>query len=146
MFLYSFGNGYCLTGWLIYLVPFAMDVGLSSYRAVSLSSYGGFGNLVGNTLYPLLTRRYSSNQIMLFSTFITFFALLVYPLFSTFDSYTGLTFVSVVFGCGRGVAIVCLFQIIKDYVEGVQATNAVMWVCVSYSIGAILSGFLSGLY
>ena len=81
MIVFSLGNGYCLTGWLIYLVPFAMDVGLPSCKAVSLSSYGGVGNLLGNKLKPLLTRRFSSNQIMLFFTFICFLAFLVYPLF-----------------------------------------------------------------
>ena len=34
MIVYGFGNGYCLTGWLIYLVPFAVDAGLPSYKAV----------------------------------------------------------------------------------------------------------------
>ena len=145
MFVYSFGNGYYLTGWLIYLVPFAMDVGLPSYKAVSLSSYGGVGNLLGNILYPLLTRRFSSNQIILFFSVISFLTLLVYPLFSAFDSYIGLVFVSIVFGCARGVTVVCSYQLIKEGVEKDQATNAVMWICVSHSIGAILSGFLSGL-
>ena len=146
MFVYSLGNSYCLTGWLIYLVPFAVDVGLPSYKAVSLSSYGGFGNLLGNILYPLLTKRFSSNQIILFFSVISFLAILVYPPFSVFDSYIGLVFASIIFGCARGVATLCMYQITKEGVEGDRATNAVTWLCVSHSIGAILSGFLSGLY
>ena len=146
MIVFSLGNGYCLTGWLIYLVPFAVDLELPSYKAVSLSSYGGVGNLLGNILYPLFTRRFSSNQIMLFFTFISFLALLVYPLFSAFDSYIGLVFASIAFGFARGVGMLCLYQIIKEGVEGDRATNAVMWTCVAFSIGAIFSGFLSGLH
>ena len=145
MFIYSFGNGYCLTGWLIYLVPFAVDVGLPSYRAVSLSSRGGVGNLLGNILYPLLTRQFFSNQILVFSTFLSFFALLVYPAFSKFDSYIGLVSASIVFGCARGLSLLCMYQIIKEGVEGDRATNAVMWTLVTFSFGAISSGFLSGL-
>ena len=145
MFVYFIGSGYCLTGWLIYLVPFAVDVGLPSYKAVSLSSYGGFGNLLGNVLYPLLTGRFSNNQILFFFTFNGFLALLVYPLFSAFDSYIGLVFASIVFGCARGVTVVCSYQLIKDGVEKDQATNATMWIYFSHSIGSILSGFLSGL-
>ena len=145
MFVYFIGSGYCLTGWLIYLVPFAVDVGLPSYKAVSLSSYGGFGNLFGNLLYPLLSGRFSSNQILFFFTFNGFLALLVYPFFSASNSYIGLVFASIVFGCARGVAVVCAYQIIKKRVDEDQATNSVMWINFSHSIGSILSGFLSGL-
>ena len=35
--------------------------------------------------------------------------------------------------------MLCLYQIIKKGVEGDQATNAVMWTCVAFSIGAIFS-------
>ena len=145
MFVYFFGNGYILTGWLIYLVPFAVDVGLPSYKAVSLSSYGGFGTLLGSVLYPLLSERFSSNQILFFFTLNVFLSLVVYPLISAFDSYIGLVFASIVFGCAEGVVVVCVYQIIKEGVHVDQAKNAVMWINFSHSIGSVLSGFVSGL-
>ena len=144
--MYGFGNGYCLSGWLIYLVPFAKDIGFPSYKAVSLASYGGVGNLLGNILYPLLTRRFSANQILFSSTFINVLAVLAHPLCSKFASYIGLVLASIVLGCARAVGTLCLYQLIKEGIEEDQRINAIMWTYVAHSIGSIISGFLSGLY
>ena len=146
MFIYNFGNGYCLTGWLVYLVPFAVDIGFPSYKAASLSTYGGIGNLLGNLIYLLLARKFSSNQSLICSTIIGSVALAFFPLFSTVDSYVGLLFASIVFGFMRGVAILSLFQIVRDGSGDGQTTNAVMWTFMSYSVGSVFSGFLSGWY
>ena len=146
MFIYNFGNGYCLTGWLVYLVPFAVDIGFPSYKAASLSTYGGIGNLLGNLIYPLLARKFPSNQSLICSTIIVSVALAFYPLFSTVDSYFGLLFASILFGFMRGVAILSLFQIVRDGSGDGQTTNAVMWTFMSYSVGSVSSGFLSGWY
>ena len=146
MFIYQFGNGYCLTGWLVYLVPFAVDIGFPSYKAASLSTYGGIGILVGNLLYPVLARKFSSNQNLICSTVIGSVALAFNPLFSTVDSYVWLLFASIVFGFMHGVALLSLYQIVRDGSEDGQTTNAVVWTFVSYSVGSVSSGFLSGWY
>ena len=142
----GFGNGYCLTGWLIYLVPFAMDVGFPSYKAVSLASYGGVGNLLGNILYPLLTRLISTNQILFSFTFVNVTAVMFHPLCSKIDSYIGLVLASIVLGCARAMAVLCSYQLIKNGIKEDRRINAIMWIYVAHSTGSILSGFLSGLY
>ncbi|XP_072020649.1 monocarboxylate transporter 6-like [Amphiura filiformis] len=144
MIWYNFGNGYCLTGWLIYLVPYAMDTGFNPYKAASLATFGGVGNLLGNIIFPFAIRRFSINQTLYCSTFVSFVSLALNPLFSTFKSYIGLIVSTAAFGCGRGIAVLCSYQIIKENTEEEKMTNAIMWICVSYSFGAIASGFLSG--
>ncbi|XP_072019838.1 monocarboxylate transporter 12-like [Amphiura filiformis] len=144
LIIYNFGNGYCLTGWVIYLVPFGLDIGLAPYKATSLSTFGGIGNLIGNLVFPFVNRRFSSKTILYLTTAISGLALAVNPIFELFHSYVGLMFASAVFGCGRGMAIVALYQIVKECIEDDRLTNAVMWVNVSYSLGSVASGFLSG--
>ena len=146
MVLYSIGNGYCMAGWLIYLVPYGLEIGLESYMASSLATFGGLGQLVGNLLFPILIRLFTSRQILYFSTLVLFAAVMTNPLASAFYSYIGLIFSSIAFGAGRGIAILAFYQDCKQTLDPSQVTNAVMWFHVSYSIGAIGSGFLSGTF
>jgi len=55
MFWYIICDGYCLTGWLIYLVPYAVEKEVNPYKAAALATFGGTGNLIGNGLFPLIT-------------------------------------------------------------------------------------------
>ncbi len=64
MVLYQMSNGYCFTGWVIYLVPYAMDVGFTPYKATALATFGGIGNLLGCAIYPLAIRRLSATTTL----------------------------------------------------------------------------------
>ena len=146
MLWYNACNGYCLTGWLIYLVPYAMDVGFTPYKATALATFGGIGNFLGNAIYPLATRRLSANEVLYISTLVSCITLTANPLFSDtiIRNYTGLSITTAAFGCGRGVSILCAYQIVKEITDEESRTNSIVWVCVTYSAGAVTTGFLSG--
>ena len=142
--LYQIGNGYCTAGWLIYLVPYGLEVGLEPYKASSLATFGGMGQLLGNLIFPFVIRTLNSRHVLYLSTLLSFLALMGDPLASAFYSYTGLISSSFAFGHGRGIAVLAFYHDCKETIDPSQMTNAVMWFHVFYSIGAILSGFLSG--
>ena len=144
MFVYSFGNGYCLAGWLIYLVPFAIDVGLPSYKAVSLSwrRWNSEWKYTISTFDQTIFQQ-SDYSVLYFHQFSS--PLSLSTLFNVRQLH-GAYICIIRIGCAREVTILCLFRLIKEGVEEDRATKAVMWTYVSYNIGAILSGFISGLY
>ncbi len=146
MLWYNFGNGYCLVGWFIYLVPYGMDVGFAPYKASALATFGGIGTVIGNSLYPLVTRRLSATKALYISTFVSFISLAANPLFSDVvtTNYIGLSIATVGFGCGRGISVLCVYQIVKEITDEESRTNSIMWINVTYSTGAISTGFLSG--
>ncbi len=148
MLWYQVGNGYCLTGWLIYLVPYAMDVGFSPYKSSALGTFGGIGNLLGNAIYPLVTHRLSVTKAVYISTSVSFIALAANPLFSdtVFANYIGLSIATVAFGSGRGVSVLCVYQIVTETTDEESRTNSIMWINVAYSVGSVTTGFLSGEY
>ncbi|XP_072025016.1 monocarboxylate transporter 11-like [Amphiura filiformis] len=41
-------TGYYYTGWLIYLVPHAENLGFSPYASSALATFGGIGNIIGS--------------------------------------------------------------------------------------------------
>ena len=62
--VYSTFTGYCFTGWLIYLVPHALEIGFSSTASSALATCGGIGNLVANILYPIIRLKFSNKQVV----------------------------------------------------------------------------------
>ena len=141
--VYCIGYGYCLTGWLIYIVPFAEQNGIPPYEAAFLGTCGGIGTLLGNTLFPFINRRVSNEHMLYFTAVICCLALASNPLFASFRSYFGLAFSSGVFGLGR-TGVLSGFQIVKENIDADHLTNALMYLTMAYSVGSILSGFLSG--
>ena len=141
--VYCVGYGYCLTGWLIYIVPFAVNIGIPPYQAAFLGTCGGIGTLLGNTLFPFMNRRFSNEHMLYITAVICCLALASNPLFASFHSYVGLVFSSAAFGLGR-TGVLTGFQIVKENIDADHVTNAFMYLTMAYSIGSILSGFLSG--
>ncbi|XP_072033398.1 monocarboxylate transporter 12-like [Amphiura filiformis] len=142
--VYSIGSAYSFIGWIIYLVPFAIDIGISSYRAASLSAIGGIGNLLGNATFPLLKKKLSNEHILYLTTLIGSLSLVVCPLFSSTSSYTALTVPSFIFGYSRGLGILASQHIAKENIEEDKITNTFTWLFVAFSIGSVTSGFFSG--
>ena len=140
---YCIGHGYYLTGWLIYIVPFAVNIGLPSYQAAFLGTCGGIGTLLGNIVFPFMNRRFSSGHILYLTAVTCCLSLASNPLFASFHSYIGLVFSSAAFGLGR-TGVLTGFQIVKENIDADHLTNAYMYLTMAYSVGAILSGFLSG--
>ena len=143
--VYIFGCGYCNTGWLIYLVPFAVTLEIPPYEAASLATFGGVGQLFGTLIFPLLTRKFSNTNILYLTSLLMCLALMLNPLFSILHSYVGLICSAVGFGLGRGSGLLANLQIAKENsAESDKMTNVFTWLNVAYSVGSISSGFLSG--
>ncbi|XP_072051825.1 monocarboxylate transporter 6-like [Amphiura filiformis] len=142
--VYSFGNGYLLTGWLIYLVPSAMDIGILPYKAAFLATLGGIGNFFGYISFPVI-KTFLSNTVILYSSSVSScLFLLLHPLSSARHSYIGMGISSAGLGVARPLGMLAGHQIVKENIEHSRMTNAFMWNFVSYSLGSVLSGFLSG--
>ncbi|XP_072025017.1 monocarboxylate transporter 11-like [Amphiura filiformis] len=86
----NFASGYYFTGWLIYLVPHAEDLGFSPYASSALATFGGIGNLIGSCIFPLLTKVLSSKLIIILANILVFISLAVDPIISALHSYVGL--------------------------------------------------------
>ena len=144
MLVYNLGSGYCFTGWLIYRVPHAIELGFQSYKASLLATFGGVGNLVACFLYPVLKLVLSDKTTLYLTSISSSLALAVDPLVSMSHSYTGLAILSASFAFARGMAIMSVYKVIKNIVAEEKMANAILWINVTYSIGAICSGFFSG--
>ncbi|XP_072044768.1 monocarboxylate transporter 13-like [Amphiura filiformis] len=144
MLVYNLGSGYCFTGWLIYLVPHAMELGFQPYESSFLATIGGIGNLLASILYPILKMCTPDKASLYLTTLMSTFALGLDPLVSSYHSYVGLAFLSGMFVLARAMAILSVYKMVKNVVEDDKLTNAMLWINVTYSIGAICSGFFSG--
>ena len=65
LFFISVGSGYYTTGWLVYAVSYALDIGYSPYEASAVATAGGVGNLIGNCLFPFLGQ-FMSSKVQLY--------------------------------------------------------------------------------
>ncbi|XP_072047230.1 monocarboxylate transporter 13-like [Amphiura filiformis] len=144
MLAYSFGSAYCFMGWLIYLVPHAMELGFQPYESSLLATIGGFGNLLAAILYPILKIFTPDKTTLYLTTLMSTFALGLDPLLSRYHSYIGLAFLSGIFVLANGMGILGLYKMIKNVVPDEKMTNAMLWMNVAESIGTICSGFFSG--
>ncbi|XP_072051497.1 monocarboxylate transporter 13-like [Amphiura filiformis] len=137
-------NGYCLTGWLVYLVPHSIDLGFEPYHASFIATAGGIGNLIASIVYPFMTKTLSPSLLLYIGSLMITLSLAMDPVVSLFHSYIGLALMSIVFGFWRAIAMMSVMKVIKNVIEEEKITNAVLWINVGYSVGSILSGFFSG--
>ena len=144
MLVYNCGSGYCMTGWLIYLVPHAIELGIQPYNASILATYGGIGNLLACIVYPVLKLIISDKMTLYLSTVLATLAFVLDPVISRYNSYPGLASLAIMFVFSRSLASMDVYKIVKIIVADDKMTNAILWLNVLYSIGAIASGFLSG--
>ncbi|XP_072033395.1 monocarboxylate transporter 12-like [Amphiura filiformis] len=142
--VYNLGSAYAFVGWMIYLVPNAIDIGISPYRAASLSAIGGIGNLLGNATFPLLKKKLLNEHILYMTTLVVCLSLVGHSFLSLLKSYNGLVVASFTFGFARGPATLASYQIAKENIEEDKINDVCTWMLVAYSIGSVTSGFLSG--
>ena len=142
--LISTATGYYYTGWLIYLVPHAQQLGYSPYASSALATMGGFGSLVGSCIFPLLTRVLSTIALIILANVTVFVSLALDPLMGAFDAYIGLMLVSFLLNVGNAVWGCCVCKELREVVDEDVYANALNWTYVGYALGSLLSGFLSG--
>ena len=131
------------SGWLIYVVPHAEQKGLITYRATSLATAGGLGNVLGKlTVPPLMDRKVISPITVISLGLLMSGGSLVLDFFFT-DVYT-LVILSASFGYGFGVSSLALFVVVKDVAGPPNLPKALPWLTLVSAIGRLLAGFLTG--
>ncbi|XP_072026266.1 monocarboxylate transporter 11-like [Amphiura filiformis] len=138
-------TGYYYTGWLIYLVPHAEDLGFSPYASSGLATFGGIGNLIGSCIFPLLTKVLSQTKVIIIvANILVFISLAVDPILSASHSYIGLTLASLVLNVGNALWGCCGCKEMSTVVAKDVYATALNWFYIGYALGSLCSGFLSG--
>ncbi len=144
MLVYSFGSAYCFTGWMIYLVPHALELGFEPYESSFLASIGGIFNFLASICYPIIKMCLSDKFTLYVSTLLMTLALGMDPLVSSYRTYLGLAILSGIFVFARGVATMSVAKLVKNIVGDDMIANAILWNTVAHNIGCICGGFVSG--
>ena len=141
----TFATFFMWLGWLIYVVPHAEHKGLITYRATSLATAGGLGNVIGKlTLPPLMDDKVlSPTTVISFGLLISGISLVVDPFFT--DIVT-LAILSACFGFGFGVSSLALFVVVKDVAGSHNLPKALPWLTLATGFGGTVAGFVTGKY
>ena len=141
----NFAAFFVWSGWLIYVVPHAEHKGLLAYRASSLATAGGVGNVLGKLTVPSLMDRkvFSPTTVLILGQLISGLSLVVDPLVTDF---TALLILSGCFGFGFGVTSLSIFVQIKDISGSQNLPKALPWLILVGGIGRLLAAFFSGKY
>ena len=142
--LITIATGYYYTGWLIYLVPHAEDLGFLPYTATALATIGGVGNIIGSCVFPLVATKISTKSLLYISNLLVFLSLVIDPVLSLKRTYAGLVVASFIMNVGEAMGACALLQELYKVVDLASFTSASNYLWVSYSFGSLCSGFLSG--
>ena len=143
MFLFA-GDGFYTTGWLIYVVPHALDIDLTSSEASLVATAGGVGSLIGNCLFPL-TSKIMSNKAQLYVSICIIAASLASDVVaSIFVSYVGMIICSSVYGLGRGIMATALYANLNDIYKDDIIVNAMAWLYAVYGLTSVFAGYFCG--
>ena len=137
----SFVFGYIFNGWVIYIVSFAFQNGLSISEASTVSTCGGIGIIVNKVGFPLLNDMMTYKQIMYLSSILGGITLTMTIFVKTF---MGLCILSVLFGGGFCVIAAEIFIAAREVTAADEFLNAVAWIHLTQGVGAISSGFMTG--
>ena len=142
----TFGNGFYYTGWLIYLVPHAEDLGFSPYSASALATAGGVGNLVGSCAFPVLSKVLSSKNMIYIFHFLASLSLAIDPIFSLGPYYIGLMASSFLLNFANGVWGCAFNKLCAEVFPESRYHGSLNWAFFNYGIGSLISGFISGMF
>ncbi|XP_072027746.1 monocarboxylate transporter 13-like [Amphiura filiformis] len=138
------GTGFCTTGWLIYVVPHALELGFTPYKASIVATAGGIANLLGNSLYPFLATFLSNKALLYISICFIAVSYLLDPVASSYPSYIGLILCAIAFGVGTGLKSNTIYAMFNDAIDEEQLINAVGMGCAMYGLMSVISGFVCG--
>ena len=133
--------GYTYTGWLIYIVSFAVSNNVSMRDASLVSTCGGIGLTAIRALLPLLNSFMTYKHLLYISSIISAISL-AGTIF--FNSFTGMCLMSLLFGAGFGILGAELYIAVKQVTAESEFLSAVALANLIHGISAIASGFLTG--
>ena len=135
--------GLISNGAIIFLVPAAIDKGLSVSTATYLSSLFGLGDFLGRFLIGILVSKLKMNSLKtnIFMTLMNALTFLVYPLLNRFSVFAVIAFFNGFFlGADGSMGLI----IMNDALPKKLFKFGTGLLYLSYGIGAPLGGLLAG--
>ncbi|XP_071840652.1 monocarboxylate transporter 2-like [Apostichopus japonicus] len=134
---------YLFVSWALFLVPVGKTFGFSDFEAVSLSSFGGIGGLIGRVVATLMFYFQKMNAVT--SSFVPLLAtgvtLLLTVMFRSYYLVSGVVFI-----CGMSQAVVSsgMYGLISTMVCPRHYKAALAAECFLGGFAMQLSGLISG--
>ena len=135
--------GYTITGWMIYMVSFAVSKGLSVREGSIVATSGGIGVIAVRIAIPLLHKVMTYKQIMYGSSVLIAVSLI---LTSVIEDNVTLNVISVMYGLGNGALGGELYISAKVNSKDSEFFYAVSWLHMAYGLASILTGFVTGTF
>ncbi|XP_072020408.1 monocarboxylate transporter 12-like [Amphiura filiformis] len=134
--------GYGQNGWVVYLVSFGQSKGLTPKAATVTASISGMGAFFIKITMAIIQGK-TSSRLLLYIGSIIVTVCYVAMFFAT--SFVALSSLSFVLGAGLGIASSQVYVIANDSIKADESIIAVAWIHLSYGIGYIINGFITGL-
>ena len=143
LLLVQFCGRFAYMGWLIYLIPHAIEKGVSPLNATFLASVAGVTNVISRAFHGIVVDRkiVTATQLLTFAALLAAGSLLVDPVLNSFET---LTIASLTYGMASGIYFPISVVIVKDIVGLNKFANALGWSYGFGGIGRMLAGFLTG--
>ncbi|XP_071784886.1 monocarboxylate transporter 13-like [Asterias amurensis] len=134
----------CFMAWMIYLVPHAIQEGLTPYQAASLPLGAGFANFFGKVIQGLFvdSKLVTSNSLLCATAFVAGLCLMLDPLAGTF---AGRFVLGVVYGLAVGTLFPLGVTVLKDLVGESRFILALGWCTFIMGMLRMPMGFIPGL-
>ncbi|XP_071806915.1 monocarboxylate transporter 13-like [Asterias amurensis] len=130
-------------GWLVYLIPHAIEKGITPMGATLLASIAGITNIFSRALHGILVDRkiLTATHLLTIAAVVAAGSLIVDPLLKTFAT---LTIASLTYGLASGVYFPISVVVVKNAVGVEKFANALGWSYGFAGIGRMLAGFITG--
>ena len=131
------------TGWVIYLVPRAIAIGVAPLTATLVATVGGVGDAVGKIL-PGIVKYYvvvSTMTIWILGMSIMTVSLILSVVFPT---YAGIMVLAFFQGVGLGMSHSLMNVVYKETFGIERLVNAMGWLRCFSGVGRFLGGFVPG--
>ena len=145
LMIVQFCGRFTYMGWLIYLVPHAIEKGVEPLDAAFLASVAGFTNIIARATHGIFVDRkwLTSTQMLAMGCILGAVSLLLDPLLLTFWT---LLCSSLAYGLASGVIFPISVVAIKEAIGIERFPNALGWSYGFAGIGRMTAGFLTGMY
>ncbi|XP_072020409.1 monocarboxylate transporter 12-like [Amphiura filiformis] len=134
--------GYCQNGWVVYLVSFGQSKGLTPKAATVTASISGMGAFFIKITMAIIQGKTSSRLLLYIGSIVVTVCYVAMFFATTFVVLSSLSFV---LGAGLGIAGSQVYVIAYDSIKADESIIAVAWIHLSYGIGYIINGFITGL-
>lgn len=134
--------GYTLTGYMIYMVSFAISKGTSLRQATIVVTCGGIGMLTVRIIgIHVLHNHLTCKQILYITSTLMALSL---SLMNVFTSYTALNILSIMYGAAIGIYGTETYISVKYNAEESENFQAVGLRNLAEGTGSLLTGFVTG--